>query len=67
MTARGFVEGDLVLHRHKEPGDVVAGRVVGFGPDRRWVRVKTNDGRVRSWVDEHLLNVTRLGYTIEGF
>lgn len=65
-TTRGLLEGDLVLHRHKEVGEIVMGRVVGFGPDRRWVRVRTTDGRVRTWLDSHLLNVTKLGFTVEG-
>ena len=42
--------GDIV--RHKESGNF--GRVTGFGPSRKWVRVKTEDGRNRSWLETHL-------------
>lgn len=53
--------GDFVAHcRWKddsEDGDRHVGHVVGFGPDNKWVRVKTLDGRRRLWLDEHIYNV----------
>lgn len=42
--------GDIVSHRDT----AIQGRVTGFGPSAKWVRVKTGDGRSRNWLADHL-------------
>ena len=52
--------GDLICHRRwnaEDGGDCNVGHVVGFGPDCKWVRIKTLDGRRRLWLDTNIHNV----------
>lgn len=54
-----FRKGDFVCRNDvgDEVEDSKMGRITGFGPDRKWVRVKTLSGRNKTWLSDNLINV----------
>lgn len=55
-----FKIGDLVYHMNVIDGTderKLTGRVTGFCPGERWVRVTTMDGRRHIWLKEHVENI----------
>ena len=56
-----FAIGDLVFHARYNGltgnTDRDVGNVCGFCPGDKWVRVKTNDGRYRTWLKANVNNL----------